>query len=64
MTATITAGALDGRVAVAARIRENGGTAFAVPTDITDRAQVLAAANGELIDLRARMTKWEALTRD
>jgi NADP-dependent 3-hydroxy acid dehydrogenase YdfG len=31
--------------AVAARIRENGGTALAVPTDVTDRAQVLAAAD-------------------
>ncbi|MDR7380518.1 SDR family oxidoreductase [Promicromonospora iranensis] len=31
--------------AVVARIRENGGTALAVPTDVTDRAQVLAAAD-------------------
>jgi NADP-dependent 3-hydroxy acid dehydrogenase YdfG len=31
--------------AVAARVRENGGTALAVPTDVTDRAQVLAAAD-------------------
>jgi NADP-dependent 3-hydroxy acid dehydrogenase YdfG len=31
--------------AVAARIRDNGGTALAVPTDVTDRAQVLAAAD-------------------
>jgi NADP-dependent 3-hydroxy acid dehydrogenase YdfG len=31
--------------AVVARIRDNGGTALAVPTDVTDRAQVLAAAD-------------------
>ncbi|MFJ3404993.1 SDR family oxidoreductase [Promicromonospora sp. NPDC090134] len=30
--------------AVVARIQEKGGTAIAVPTDVTDRAQVLAAA--------------------
>ncbi|PJJ73609.1 NADP-dependent 3-hydroxy acid dehydrogenase YdfG [Diaminobutyricimonas aerilata] len=30
--------------AVVARIEQNGGTAIAVPTDVTDRAQVLAAA--------------------
>ncbi|WP_275003514.1 SDR family oxidoreductase [Promicromonospora iranensis] len=35
--------------AVVARIRENGGTALAVPTDVTDRAQVLAAA-GRIAD--------------
>ena len=31
--------------AVVARIQEKGGTAISVPTDVTDRAQVLAAAD-------------------